>query len=244
MQLLFPFDKIRPTQEKMIKDIEIALKNKKHLVAHAPTGTGKSAAALSAALTYAIENGKTILFLTPKHTQHQIAIETLQKIKEKFNVKITATDFIGKKWMCRVPGVDSLTSRDFNEFCAEMRKEERCPFYNNIWKKNKLTNSAKKLIENLKEKSPIHVEELTSIASKEEMCPYYIATELAKDSKVIIADYYHIFHPRVRNAFLLRTKKEFENCIIIVDEAQNLPNRIRSVLSSKISNISINFAIK
>ena len=243
MQLLFPFDELRPTQENMIKDIEKVVKEKKHIVAHAPTGTGKSAASLSAALTYAINNGKDVIFVTPKHTQHQIAIETLQKIKEKFNVKVTVSDFIGKKWMCMVPGVDSLMSRDFNEFCAEMRKDEKCPYYNSIWKKNELTSNAKKVIERLKNESPMHVEELIAKASKENMCPFYIATEIAKDAKVIIADYYHIFHPRVRNAFLMRTKKELENTIIIVDEAQNLPKRIRSVLSSKISNLSIKAAV-
>ena len=244
MQLLFPFNEMRSVQAKMVKDLEGVVKKKRHIVAHAPTGIGKSAAAISVALTYAIENGKTVIFLTPKHTQHQIAVETLKEIKSKFNVKITATDFIGKKWMCLIPGVDSLRSRDFNELCSEMRKEERCPFYSRIWKKNKLTNSAKELIEKLKNESPLHVEEVISMAAKHEICPFYLSTELAKSSNFIIADYYHLFHPSVRKSFLMRIKKELEDCILIVDEAQNLPNRIRNVLSFKISNFSLNSAIK
>ncbi len=244
MQLLFPFEEMRTVQSKMINDLKQIIKNKKHLIAHAPTGIGKSAAVISVALTYALENGKNVIFLTPKHTQHQIVVETLQKIKEKFNKRIIAADFIGKRWMCLVPGVNSLTSKDFNEYCHDVRKEERCPFYNKLWKKNQLTNEAKELIKRLKENSPLHVEQAMAMAAKEEICPYYILSEFAKDANFIIADYYHLFHPNVRKAFLLRIKKELEDCIIIIDEAQNLPDRIRNVLSSKISNFSINSAIR
>ena len=244
MKLLFPFNEVRSVQQKMIDDLKKIIPNKKHLVAHAPTGIGKSAAAISVALTYAIENGKNVIFVTPKHTQHQIVIETLKKVKEKFKVNVITTDFIGKRWMCLIPGIDTLPSRDFNEFCGELRKDEKCSFYNNIWKKNKLTPKAKSVIEELKKESPLHVEEVIAKASKNEMCPYYLSTELAKSSRFIVADYYHLFHPGVRKAFLLRIKKELGDCIIIIDEAQNLPNRIRNVLSFKISNFSINAAVK
>jgi Rad3-related DNA helicase len=69
---LFPFDSMRPVQKQMINDIAEAIDAKKHVIAHAPTGLGKTAAALSPALNYALEHGKTIIFLTPKHTQHQL----------------------------------------------------------------------------------------------------------------------------------------------------------------------------
>ena len=62
---LFPFPNIRSGQKEFILDVESALKNKKHLLAHAPTGIGKTAAVLAPALEYAIENNKRILFLTP-----------------------------------------------------------------------------------------------------------------------------------------------------------------------------------
>jgi DNA excision repair protein ERCC-2 len=244
MNLLFPFDEIRTVQKKFMKDIYTAVVSKKHLVAHAPTGIGKSAASISVALTYALEHGKNVIFLTPKHTQHQIVVETLKKIKEKFGVNIIATDFIGKKWMCMIPGVDNLTSRDFNELCGELRKDEKCSFYNGIWNKNKMTQKAEKILNELKIKSPLHVEEVVSICAKNEICPYYLSTELAKASNFIIADYYHLFHPSVRKSFLVRIKKELEDSIIIVDEAQNLPSRIRDVLSFKISTMTLNAAIK
>lgn len=243
MKSLFPFDSPRKVQSKMIDDVSEAISEKKHIIAHAPTGLGKSAAVISPALSYAIENGKNVMFLTSKHTQHTIVIETLSKIKEKYNINVNAVDFIGKKWMCLVPGVQALTSKDFSEFCREAKLEERCPFYKNIRKKTEITTAAKVLIRDLKKEMPMHVEELCSKCAKEEACPYEISCELAKESNFLIADYYHIFHPSIRKAFLTKTNKELKDTIIIIDEAQNLPERIRNVLSSKISTFSIKKAI-
>ncbi len=244
MKLLFPFDNIRKSQLDLIDDVKKAIKSKKHIIAHAPTGIGKTAATVSAALTYAIENDKDVFFLTSKHTQHHIVIETLKKIKNNFNVDIISADFIGKKWMCPISDIKNLHSRDFSEYCHDIRKDDRCKFYKKIKNKTKLTKEAENFLEKLKEISPSHVENLIKHSTSENFCPYYISSELAKNSRIIIADYYHLFHPSVRKAFLLRIEKDIENSILIVDEAQNLPNRIRNVLSSKISTFSLKAAIR
>ncbi|MCW1309549.1 MAG: DEAD/DEAH box helicase, partial [Candidatus Nanoarchaeia archaeon] len=74
-KFLFPFPKIRKTQEEMMLKVNEVIENGKNLIVHAPTGIGKSVAALSPALRYAIEQEKTVFFLTPKHMQHYIAVE-------------------------------------------------------------------------------------------------------------------------------------------------------------------------
>ena len=51
--IFFPFDKVRPVQEEMLKDVINCIENKKSLIAHAPTGLGKTAAALSGAVSLA-----------------------------------------------------------------------------------------------------------------------------------------------------------------------------------------------
>src|SRR3989338_8228795 len=123
-KMYFPFETLRSVQSDLIQDISNAIKSKKALIAHAPTGLGKTAAALSPALTAALENGYSVFFLTPKHTQHQIAIETLQKIKEKHSLNFHVTDLIGKKWMCSHSAVEELSSKEFNQFCRDLVSEE------------------------------------------------------------------------------------------------------------------------
>ncbi|MBW2999755.1 DEAD/DEAH box helicase [Candidatus Woesearchaeota archaeon] len=82
MDELFPYKTVRGVQSELIKEIDDAVKTKSHLITHAPTGLGKTAAALSPVLKHAIDNNLTIFFLTSRHTQHLIAVETLQEIRK------------------------------------------------------------------------------------------------------------------------------------------------------------------
>ena len=52
---LFPHDSIRPVQDELIESIQKSIKNGLNLVAHAPTGLGKTAASLSPALNLALK---------------------------------------------------------------------------------------------------------------------------------------------------------------------------------------------
>jgi len=82
--MMFPFEKVREGQGELIKAVEDSLSSGKHLVAHAPTGLGKTAAVLSPGLSYAVEHDKKLFFLTSRHTQHRIAVDTLSAIKSRF----------------------------------------------------------------------------------------------------------------------------------------------------------------
>lgn len=233
--MLFPFENIREPQRLFIDDIETALKTKRHLIAHAPSGLGKTAATLSPALQYALDNEKTVFFLTPKHTQHVIAIETLRKINKKYSLDFKVTDIIGKKWLCGVDSIEDMTTQEFGDYCKIMKKEERCTFYNKTRTKEKiLTPEAKIILERMR--GFFHAEDVKDLADN--LCAYEIIIESAKKSDVIIADYYHIFS-NARNSILFRMKKELKDCIIIVDEGHNLPDRIRSLNSQRITTFSI-----
>ncbi len=243
--LLFPFEKIRRHQDSLIDDTFNTIKNKSNLIVHAPTGLGKTAATLSPALTLAIKYGYTVFFLTPKHTQHRIAIETLKRINQKYNLEIAAADFIGKQWMCSNDISNEMSSGEFNEYCKDLREQETCFFFNGVWgKKHQLQGKASNLLLKLKRKNPLHVEELINECKQEECCAYEICSLIGKEAKIIIADYFHIFHPRVKEAFLKRIDKQIENSIIIVDEAHNLPDRLRDILTSRVNSFVLGRAAK
>ena len=234
--LLFPHEVIRSFQNEMIDLISRALEEQKHVVVHAPTGLGKTAASIAPALTKALADGKTVFFLTSKNTQHRIAIDTLKKIKEKHNLAdLRAVDVVGKKWMCLQPGVSVLSSGEFAEYCKALREDRKCAYYENLRRGEQLTADARLALSAMKIKSPIHVEEIVDIGADNEVCPYELAMLLAKESQVIVTDYYYLFHPRIRDNFLKKNEKTLEDSIIIVDEAHNLPERIKNLASSKLS---------
>lgn len=234
-ELYFPYKIIRGGQDELIKDIKKSLQEKKILLAHAPTGLGKTASVLSAILPYALKNNKRIFFLTNRHTQHQIAIETLKQIKEKYKLEISCADLIGKKWMCSQE-IAGLFGNEFNEFCKTVVEKGECEFYSNVRDNKKLTVKAKKLIAELKKKSPLHNEEVIHSSKEEKMCSYEISAALAKDAAIIIGDYYYIFNPFVQNTLFSKLDLKMEDVILIVDEGHNLPSRITEMLSSSLTS--------
>ncbi len=242
----FPFESIRNGQEEFIKDLGFCLEEGKHIIAHAPTGIGKTAAVLATAIETALKKDLVIFFLTPKHTQHNIVMKTVQKINEKHNLNIRFSDFIGKKWMCLQQNVSELSNSEFNEYCRTVRTQEVCEYYNNTYQKAKITDQVKDFIkviwnDNL---DAVGITKANREREKQGFCPYEVNMMLAKDSRVIIGDYYHLFSPQVRSAFLLKLGREAQKIILIVDEAHNLPERLRSLLSDKISSYILSRAEK
>ena len=244
-EICFPYSNIREIQSDMISDVHNAISAKKHIIMHAPTGIGKTAAVLASALPFAIKNNLTIFFLTSRQTQHRIVVDTLKHIKQKFNMDFKCADLIGKKWMCLQNGVESMPSSMFHEYCKALRDESKCEFYSNARKPTlHPTVEAKLAIEELGKQGPCHVQEFIDKGSKLKLCPYELATLTAAEAKVVIADYYYLFNPSIRQSFFLKIKKELENAIIIIDEAHNLPNRMREIMTQKTSSFVIENAKK
>ncbi len=227
---LFPFKKIREGQKQFYKDAKESTQSGNHLIAYAPTGIGKTAAALSASLESALKNNKTVLFLTSKQSQHKIAVDTLKLIKNK-GFKFSVVDVISKQSMCpRKEARDYFLA--FNQFCKLEQKERRCRLF---------LNKDPEIVEII-EKNIFHVEELKDLCSKAGVCPHKTALDAAKDATIIICDYNYIFSD-IAETILPRIEKSLSDIILIIDEAHNLPDRIRNNLSSELSFYVIDEAI-
>src|SRR5205809_7505684 len=79
----WPFDRVRDGQSDFLQDARRTLADGKHLLAHSPTGIGKTAVALVAALDYALNTDKLLLFLTSRLSYPRIEIETVRRSEAK-----------------------------------------------------------------------------------------------------------------------------------------------------------------
>jgi len=221
----FPFPSVREGQREFMADVKHAVEAGGILVAHAPTGIGKTVAALVPALQYAIENEKTVFFLTSKRSQHKIAIDTLRLIKERNGLDITAVDITSKQSMCpRAVSIYREFYSLFNEFCRNEQRNKRCWYYMN--------HDADALARIRSE--IMHVEELCEWCKTRQVCPYKAALEVGKSADVIVCDYNHLFSRDIASKMLEKIEKNLDELIVIVDEAHNLPDRIRNNLSSEL----------
>ncbi|MBT4936112.1 ATP-dependent DNA helicase [Candidatus Woesearchaeota archaeon] len=238
----FPHENVRKVQDKMVEDIEYALMNERILLAHAPTGLGKTASALSVALWYALEKKKKIFFLTNRHTQHHIAVETLQKIRNKNGKQFSCVDLIGKRWMCSQE-IAGLFGVDFTEFCRSVVEKGECEFYTHTRDKKGPSVAAQAFVSELKQMGPLHNEDIISLSKEQKMCSYEIALALAKDASIIIGDYNYLFNPFVQAALFKKMDIALEDVIVIVDEAHNLPSRVTDMLSTNLSSYVLKNAV-
>ncbi len=217
MPRTFPFATVRTGQKEFLADALDAVIEGKHLLAQAPTGLGKTAVALAASLEGAIKHDRLVLFLTSRQTQHRIVVDTLREIERKYP-EVKAVDIVSKQSMCPQPRHPSRP-RAFQEYCELMTKSRSCRFFN---------HQDDTIIHKILER-PLHVQDLQSLCSKKGICPHKVALEAATQAYALVCDYNYIFS-RQREAILTRLDRSPPEVIVVVDEAHNLPERIRSQL--------------
>ena len=222
----FAHDEHRPGQKEMVEDGISALQEGRNLIACAPTGVGKTAAALSAGIDTARRRNKrtTVLFLTGRQSQHRIAVETVRQLNERRpeeETPLLLSDLLGQQAMCVRP-IRKEPQFLFSRLCAEDRQNRRCAPY--LEKDEAFTR--------LIAKGLLHADEAVKKAVElpTPICAWRVAREAAGDADVVIADYNHLFIERIRKVSLEAMGLDLQDCILIIDEGHNLPDRIRSGL--------------
>jgi len=210
----FSLPEKRPQQQEMMRQISESLLGAEHLLISAPTGTGKTAAALFPTLRYAYMNNKKIFFLTSKTTQQNIVFQTLAPlIAQGLDVHILFLRASEK--MCP------------NEvyFCHEAF----CPYAKNykerLWESNVLAE--------LLEKNLFTPDLIYQKGLEYTLCPFELSMDLSTHCQLIVGDYNYIFDPAVylRRLFFSKDQADW---ILIIDEAHNLYERGLAYLSPQL----------
>ena len=213
-------EKLRSAQKEMVIDGINALNQQGFLLAAAPTGIGKTAASLASTIEVArsIGNQNQILFLTGRQSQHKIVIETVRSINSNLDKEIPevkVVDLIGRESMCE--DVDKMTGKcSCEEGVIETSRQSR-------------RDDMREYIL----KTPNHVDDVIEKSSSKKICAWATARSAVKDCDILVCDYNHVFVENVRESSLSAMGIDLENTILIIDEAHNLPDRIRNGLERR-----------
>jgi DNA excision repair protein ERCC-2 len=237
MGILFRHSQMRKHQGELAQDALGAFESGNIMLAEAPTGLGKTDALLGAALTAAEKENLTVFFLTPKISQHRLALDVIRGINKRHSREFKAVDVIGKRHLCIHPALKGADAESFYPACNAMRKDELCQFCRKaVGYSRPEQDEANALFSRLRpelENAP-HAG-LFDACSESGACPYEMMMRMAKEANVVIADYYHLLIPAVREQFMAKTKKDAAKSIVIIDEAHNLPKRLRDYVSSTVN---------
>jgi DNA excision repair protein ERCC-2 len=211
-RLPFPHTAPRPIQEKIMDAVRTAIRNGENLIAEAPTGSGKTAAALHPAVAEGLTSGRQVVFLTSKTLQQKMAVSALVAMNER--------------------AFHTVQVRAKERMCANDRilcHEEFCRFAKDYPEKMERSNILGRLHDSYSHLDPDTVFEE---ARREEVCPFEVQLEVAQRADAIVADYNYVFEPAAALRHL--TGEDLREAILLIDEAHNLPDRARQIFSPEI----------
>ena len=212
--LPFPFTTYRSGQRDLAKSVYRAVQNKLNLFIEAPTGMGKTMAALYPAIKALplIGDGK-IFYLTAKTPGRLAAEDALQKLRMS-GLQIRSVALTAKAKICFAPdssGCDPAT----------------CPYIKGYY------DRYKPAMRELLESQTLDREAITAVAQKHQVCPFELSLDVSRWADVLVGDYNYVFDPTV---MLQRYFGEGRaRHVVLIDEAHNLVDRSREMYSATLT---------
>jgi DNA excision repair protein ERCC-2 len=214
--MAFPHGALRPGQEVLVAAVEEALATRSHLLVEAPTGLGKTAAALWPALKFALTENKRLFVLTAKNLQQEMATRVLALLAEG-------------------GGFHALRLRAKARMCANgevICHEDYCSFARDYAGKLVTSGVVPRLLE---EERVLEPDVVFSAAAQSEVCPFEVSLDLAGRAQVVVGDYNYAFDPWVALADFA-PDGNLTDTVLVVDEIHNLVERGRGYLSPELSS--------
>ena len=231
---------VRKGQVKFIEEATKALENNKVFVGSAPCGIGKSLASLLSVLPMLGEDKLLISFRT--RSQLHIFLKELRGLKKP---PLTVS-FFSKQDMCPLRNKRGGSYFDFLEECKRLK--ENCesgtkPFCRFYWNNIMKSRQAEELALDCARKI-LDPPEASRRMAKHGFCAYEALKRVLSQVKIFLGTYHYTFNPKVRNALLQSWGVDLSNVYLIVDEAHNIPNFARELLSDRITQNTIENALK
>ena len=215
--LIFPFPKYRKGQREMAVSVFRAVREKQQLLVQAPTGIGKTMAAVFPAVKALGDNLiDRVFYLAARSTGKKVAEEAMAVLQRR-GLRIRCLVLTAKEKICFNPG--AACNGDECEFARG--------YYDRI-------NEA---LEYALKSDVLNRHFVESMAWQHRVCPFELSLDLSLNVDVIICDYNYALDPQ---AYLRRFFQVVEEeYLFLVDEAHNLVDRARDMFSAKISRQQI-----
>ena len=213
-QLQFPYE-YRKGQKELAGSVYRSILREKRLFIQAPTGTGKTLAALFPSVKAMGEGlSDKIFYLTAKTITRTVAANCLELLRGQ-DLRMKSVLLTAKEKMC---------------FCEEVNcNPENCPYAEGHFDR---VNDAVFEILNT-DNDQMTRELIQEQARKWQVCPFELSLDISTWVDAVICDYNYAFDPRahLKRFFYEGTKEDY---IFLVDEAHNLVERARDMYSASL----------
>jgi DNA excision repair protein ERCC-2 len=209
----FPFAQAREGQDQIVQAVGEAIAAGRQLLVQAPTGIGKTMAAMFAGLkSMSSQAASKIIFLTARTTGRFPALMAIRQMQA-----------------CGIPlRVLVVTAKNKACFCKRPERkasENECPYAMGFY--DRLKEARRKALT----ESVWTFEWIEEVAWQHQICPFEYSLNLLPWTDVVICDYNYIFDPRVGFKTVFSSDS---NQALIVDEAHNLIDRTKEMYSASL----------
>lgn len=215
-EMRFPHPSFRAGQRTLAEAMYKASNRGCCLLAQAPTGIGKTVGSLFPMLKASTEHRlDKIFFLAAKTSGRQLALNAIETLQEKLpNTSLRTLELVSKTNACEYP----------ENACHG----DSCPLAKGFYDRLPAARMAATQV------AILNQAQLREVALAHQVCPYYLSTEMARWSDVIIGDYNYYFD---LNAMLYGLAVSNGWKIgLLVDEAHNMVSRARAMYTTELSH--------
>jgi DNA excision repair protein ERCC-2 len=213
--LTFPYDNYRAGQEELVGEVTRTIADGMMLFAQAPTGIGKTMAALYPAVK-AVGEGvvSKIFYATAKTVTRAVAENALETLRRR-GLRLKTITLTAKDKICFNPD-------------AECTPEE-CAFAKGYY--DRLRPAVRELFA----RDTFDRPSIEACAREHSLCPFEFSLDLSLWADCIICDYNYLFDPRVYLRRFFSEENLPAEYLFLVDEAHNLVDRAREMFSAPLS---------
>jgi len=215
----FPWPSFRKGQRELAETVYKAVSTGRCLMAQATTGIGKTLGTLFPLLkAMARQPLDKILFLTAKTPGRGLALDALRQVMQtRPELALHSLELVARDKACEYPGTAC--------------HGEACPLAKGFYDRLPAARAAAMQVP-LLDKARVR-----ELALAHQVCPYYLAQELARWVDVLVADYNYYFD---QNALLFALAQADQwRLAVAVDEAHNLVERARQMYSASLDQFHL-----
>ena len=219
-RLPFPFSDFRDSQRRLARGVYRAFRDREQLLVEAPTGSGKTAATVFSALR-SIGDGALdrVIYLTARTTGKQSPTETVERCA--VGGRASTVVLTAKRDICFNP--DVACDPDCCQYARGYYDRMR-PARDALLDTGLATRDA-----------------IERVAEDHRVCPFELSLDAAAWADVVVCDYNYVFDPIVR--FERLAAPPFTRVGLLVDEAHQLGDRVRGMLSTSLKRSALKRAL-
>jgi DNA excision repair protein ERCC-2 len=228
---IFPYDSYRTGQRELAKSVYNNCKRGNRLVVEAMSGFGKTSSVLAGSILAAEEDDTHVIYACRTKRQVFRVMEEIQRIQARLSVG--AVQLFAKIDYCLLKETSGfgINQESFKWYCSFNTSNNLCSYFLNLGLLDRQTRS---LAKDFSTSLPTHSQLLNKCRSVH-LCPYEVMRLAILTSRVVVTTYHYLLDESMRSLLLGTAGWEPSHTIVIIDEAHNLRDFMRSSSMTKCS---------